>query len=344
MSAKIVKSFNNASNFKQHRQVADVTYRKNTQIIQQYKQMEFGKLPNIENLDFSLPPDPLETAILLRGLPKSENLAHAYIGCTGWSMKEWVGQVYPKGTKPPEYLYHYSRQFNTIEMNTTHYRIPTLSDVEKWYKQTPDDFRFAPKMLQTVSHAKNLGYGTGLTLQFCEAIQGLGEKIGVCFMQLPPHFKYDDLAVLEMYLKKFPQHIPLAIELRHETWFSNPHYFKTIFDLFETYKVSSVITDVAGRRDVLHQRLTTDTAVVRFVGNNLHETDYTRIEAWVSRLKTWFEMGLKNVYFFTHEPDNLHAPDLALFLHNKISSNFKAILRGPVFYDSIKPLQGSFDF
>jgi uncharacterized protein YecE (DUF72 family) len=302
--------------------------------------MEFGKLYNIENLDFSLPPDTLETTNLLRGLPIRDTLPYMYIGCTGWSMKEWVGRVYPKGTKPQDYLHHYSRQFNTLEMNTTHYRIPTAQDVEKWYKQTPADFRFAPKMLQTVSHAKNLGYGTGLTLQFCDAIQGLGEKLGVCFMQLPPHFKYDDLALLELYVKKFPKHIPLAIELRHETWFSNPHYFKTVFDLFETYNISTVITDVAGRRDVLHQRLTTGTAVIRFVGNDLHETDFTRILSWSHRLKTWFDMGLKEVYFFTHEPDNLKAPDLALFLLNEIRAQFSAILRGPTFYDAPKPIQG----
>jgi uncharacterized protein YecE (DUF72 family) len=306
--------------------------------------MEFGKLDNIENLDFSLPPNTLETPVLLRGLPKSETLPHVYIGCTGWSMKEWVGRVYPKGTKPQDYLHQYSRQFNTIEMNTTHYRTPSLADIEKWYKQTPADFRFAPKMLQTVSHAKNLGYGSGLTLQFCDAIQSLGEKLGVCFMQLPPYFKYDDLAVLELYLKKFPKHIPLAIELRHETWFSNPHYFNTVFDLFETHNISTVITDVAGRRDVLHQRLTTGKAVIRFVGNDLHETDFTRLQSWVNRLKTWFEMGLKEVYFFTHEPDNLKAPDLALFLLNEVSSQFPAILRGPTFYDAPKPKQGTFEF
>ena len=306
--------------------------------------MEFGKLHNIENLDFKLSPTPLETVNLLRGLPKRETLPTIYIGCTGWSMKEWIGRIYPKGTKTADYLYEYGRQFNTIEMNTTHYRTPSVEDVKKWYQQTPDDFRFAPKMLQTISHAKNLGYGSGQTLQFCEAIQGFEKKLGICFMQLPPHFQYDDLATLELYLKKFPKHIPLAIELRHESWFSNKHSGKTIFDLLEHYGVSTVITDVSGRRDVLHQRLTTGTAVIRFVGNNLHPTDFTRLDAWVSTLKNWFEMGLQQVYFFTHEPDNLKAPDLADYLHHKIKANFEAILRGPVFYKNETPVQGRLEF
>ena len=118
-------------------------------------------------------------------------------------------------------------------------------------------------MLQTVSHSKTLGYGTGLTTQFCEAIQGLEEKLGICFMQMPPHFQYSDLGIFEKYISKFPKNIPLAIELRHETWFSNEKQFKTVFDMLENYGISTVITDVAGRRDVLHQRLTTPTAVVQ---------------------------------------------------------------------------------
>ncbi len=303
--------------------------------------MDFGKLSNIKNVNFNLPPDAPETARILRGLPPREGLMKVYIGCTGWSMKEWVGWVYPKGTKAQDYLHHYSRQFNTIELNTTHYRTPSVSDIEKWYQSTPADFRFAPKMLQTVSHSNNLGFGTGLTTQFTEAIQGLEEKLGVCFMQMPPHFKYNTIGILETYLKKIPKFIPLAIELRHEDWFLNPHHHDAIFKLLETYGISTVITDVAGRRDVLHQRLTTGIAVIRFVGNDLHPTDYSRIDEWVMRLKKWSEAGLHEVYFFTHEPDNLKAPELALYLFEKIQEHFNTITRGPHFIEDIGSSQTS---
>jgi uncharacterized protein YecE (DUF72 family) len=295
--------------------------------------MDFGKLSNIKNVNFSLPPDAPETARILRGLPPREGLMKVYIGCTGWSMKEWVGWVYPKGAKAQDYLHHYSRQFNTIELNTTHYRTPSVLDIEKWYQSTPADFRFAPKMLQTVSHSNNLGFGTGLTTQFTEAIQGLEEKLGMCFMQMPPHFKYNTIGILETYLKKFPKFVPLAIELRHEDWFTNPHHHDAVFKLFENYGISTVITDVAGRRDVVHQRLTTGVAVIRFVGNDLHPTDYSRIDEWVTRLKKWSEAGLHEVYFFTHEPDNLKAPELALYLFEKIQERFRAIMRGPHFIE-----------
>ena len=301
--------------------------------------MDFGKVRNIKNIHFNLPPDHVETTRVLSSVPRLEGLPQIYIGCTGWSMKEWLGKVYPKNAKPQDYLHYYSRQFNTIELNTTHYRTPSVSDIQKWYDATPADFRFAPKMLQTVSHSPQLGFGTGLTTQFCEAIGGLEEKLGVCFMQLPPHFTHKNLRILETYLSRFPKNIHLAIELRHEEWFSNERYFKTVFDLLEHYNVSTVITDVAGRRDVLHQRLTTSSAVIRFVGNDLHPTDYKRIDEWVTTLKRWFDEGLHEVYFFTHEPDNLNAPDLAKYLHDAVKAQFDAILRGPVFIENEPPKQ-----
>ena len=152
-------------------------------------------------------------------------------------------------------------------------------------------------------------------------------------MQMPPHFRFADLPIFEKYIAKFPKSIKLAVEIRHETWFSDAHNFKTFFDLLEHHGISAVITDVAGRRDVLHQRLTTPTAVIRFVGNNLLPTDYTRIDEWVLRLKSWCEQGLQQVYFFTHEPDNINAPTLAKYLHDKIKATFPAILRGPIFED-----------
>ncbi len=303
--------------------------------------MDFGKLDNIENVDFSLPPDHPKTGDLLRGLPPRLGLPHVYIGCTGWGVREWVGHVYPKNTKPTDYLKAYGKQFNTIELNTTHYRTPSVSDVLKWKNETPDDFRFAPKMLQLVSHAKNLGFGTGLTMQFCEAIQAFEEKLGVCFIQIPPHFGLEHLKTLETYLKHFPKYIPLAIELRNENVFANEGIFNNFFDLMQHNNTSTVITDVSGRRDVLHQRLTTSKAVIRFIGNGLHKTDFERIDAWVERLKTWFIEGLHEVYFFTHEPDNLLSPELALYLHDKIKGSFAAILRGPVFFEEKPPSQFS---
>jgi uncharacterized protein YecE (DUF72 family) len=301
--------------------------------------MDFGKLNNIENVDFTLPHDAPQTAEILRGLPPRPHLPHVYIGATGWGMKEWVGTYYPKGTKAADYLKAYGKQFNSIELNTTHYRTPSVSDIEKWKNDTPPDFRFAPKLLQSISHERNLGLSNTSTQQFCAAIEGLGEKLGVCFMQLPPYFGVQSMSILERFLKQFPKNIPLAIEIRQENIFNNKNNTSNYLDILLQNNIFTVITDVAGRRDVLHQGVTGKTVVIRFVGNNLHPTDYNRIDAWVLKLKEWFELGLHEVYFFIHEPDNVCVPLLAEYFVTKINKSFEANLTKPMSLNINKPNQ-----
>jgi uncharacterized protein YecE (DUF72 family) len=295
--------------------------------------MKFGKLNDITGVDFSLPPDPAGNVRVLQALPEQEGPAACYIGCTGWSMPEWIGKVYPKGTKSKDFLQFYSRQFNTIEFNTTHYRIPTFTTVEKWYEESTDDFRFCPKVPQTISHSRDLGAGQDSLDLFCDAVLGLKEKLGCCFLQLPPYFGHDRLPVLENFLQQWPAAVPLAVEVRHESWFETAGNSRDLFNLLYRFGMSTVITDVAGRRDVLHMALTNGTAMVRFVGNGLAPSDYERIDEWVSRINQWFAQGLHQIFFFTHEPDNILAPELAFYLYDKIRLNEKIRTRGPRFFD-----------
>ncbi len=316
--------------------------------------MDFGKLPSISHVNFSLPPDPPGNAAVLEKLPKTAAKPKIFIGATGWSMKEWVGKLYPKGTKSQDFLKHYARQFNTIELNTTHYRIPDELTIRHWHDEAAPDFRFCPKVLQTISHSSDLHppplpplKGGNLVELFCLAMSGLQEKLGCCFLQLPPHFGAERLPILEKFFQTWQgtlahratnyessianheSPIPLAVELRHENWFGNPLIFNRLFDLLERYDVSPVITDVAGRRDVLHCRLSNGKVLIRFVGNNLDPTDFSRLDAWVERLREWCAQGLQEVYFFTHEPDNLLAPDLAIYLVEKLAKTGEVEVRGP---------------
>lgn len=296
--------------------------------------MKFGKLKDISSVDFTLSNDHEKTTALLNRLSSNEELPQVYVGCTGWSMKEWIGKVYPNGTKTNQFLTQYGKQFNTIELNTTHYRIPTLSMIETWKKSVPKDFKFCPKVPQSISHRTDLGMSSDNINLFLTSVSELEDNLGCCFMQMPPYFEMSRLPMLERFLAKWSKEIPLAIEVRHETWFNNSDNFNRLFDLLEKHNISSVITDVAGRRDVLHQRLTTDTAMVRFVGNELHETDYERIDEWVNRLKDWFNNGLKTVYFFPHEPDNILAPEMAEYLVEKLNATFESTVRGPKLIDN----------
>ncbi len=282
--------------------------------------MEFGKLPDIAHVDFSMPPDPPGNALTLNGIPCAPAWP-VYIGATGWAMKGWLGSYYPPRTAPKNFLAAYTAQFNTIELNTTHYRIPEPAAVLHWAAQSPEDFRFCPKIPQTISHSKDLGIGGGQIGAFSAAIAHLDRHLGPCFLQLPPHFGPDQQSVLEAFLQKWPGNLPLAVEFRHREWFEHPGSFEEAGALLAAYGAATVITDVAGRRDVLHMRLTAPYVLVRFVGNSLHPSDFSRTQAWADRLRQWFEMGLQSVFFFCHEPDNLQAPELAAFLGNTLAES-----------------------
>lgn len=291
--------------------------------------MEFGKLSDISQVDFSLPPEPESNRQVLSGMPDSSRQV-LYIGCTGWSMKAWVGWLYPPKTPAGEYLRHYGRQFNTIELNATHYTIPRESTIRQWYSQTPDDFRFCPKVWQTVSHSRDLGAGNRQFQDWSDAIRGFSDKLGACFMQLPPHVGAGSMEILGRWLESLPNDIPMAIEMRNADFFAEAGLVDEWIGLLRNAGAYAVITDVAGRRDVSHMRLSGRRTVIRFVGNGLHPTDYQRIDDWVGRLKSWFDAGLEEAFFFTHEPDNLLAPELADYLARSFKTAVPQVqTRGP---------------
>ncbi|MCB0375366.1 MAG: DUF72 domain-containing protein [Sinomicrobium sp.] len=295
--------------------------------------MKFGKLTDISQVDFALPADPAGNAKVLSNLPASRETPVCYTGCTGWSMPDWIGRIYPKGTKSKDYLKYYSRQFNTIEFNTTHYRIPSAEVVEKWYEESAEDFRFCPKVPQSISHSRDLGLSGSNIHLFCDSILGLKEKLGCCFLQLPPYFGQDRLRLLEKFLQAWPAEIPLAMEARHESWFDSEQHSREFFNLLFRYGKSTVITDVAGRRDVLHMALTSGTAMVRFVGNNLDPTDFSRIDTWAERIKQWFSQGLQEIFFFIHQAEDILVPDLAVYFYQKLENDGHFYIKRPILLD-----------
>lgn len=293
--------------------------------------MDFGKTANFAEIDFTLRPEPDFNKIVLPGHSTSKLLF--YSGATGWSMPSWKGRVYPAGVKTKDFLYHYSRQFNTIEFNTTHYRIPNEKTITQWYQQSASDFRFCPKMPQQISHRRDLGIESGQLRLFIENISLLEEKLGPVFVQFPPYFGPDSLPALQKLLDQIPVGFRIAIELRHPEWFSGNLALQKIVEKLHQNGHGMVITDVAGRRDVLHMHLSGNFSMIRFVGNSLHHTDYQRIDSWIERIKDWAACGLSEIYFFGHEPDNLLAPELAAYIYGKIREEKTIQTRGPILLD-----------
>ncbi|OAV45230.1 DUF72 domain-containing protein [Lewinella sp. 4G2] len=291
--------------------------------------MKFGAAVDLSKVNFEFPIDPLANRARLDRfeLGPTEGKPRIYLGATGWSMREWVGKWYPKGTKSAEYLREYGKQFNTIELNTTHYRIPDADLVRRWVEAVPADFRFCPKLPQHISHRTDFGHREGHLTNFVAALDGMGEKMGCAFAQLPPYFDYARLDQLKVLLSRWPRLLPLAVELRHESWFADPFVTEELMDTLAAHGTAAVITDVSGRRDVLHNYVTAPRAMVRFVGNGLVTSDYERLKVWGDKLREW---NLPETYFFPHEPENVLAPDASAWFAGHLREMGFAEVRGPV--------------
>jgi len=279
--------------------------------------MDFGRLPDLRSVDFRLPPDHPETArVLARARPTQPTPVPLRVGCPIWTNKEWLGTYFPAGIREADYLHYYARQFNSIELNTTHYRIPDAATVRRWCAAVGPDsgFKFCPKLPRSISHERELYQADDLVMSLARAFEGFGSNLGWAFLQLPPHFGPEQLPRLERFLVDFPATVPLAVELRHPRWFSDPILAEAVFATFEALNKTLVITDVAGRRDVLPLRLTTPVAFIRFNGHALDPTDYQRADAWAERLAAWVAQGIHEIYFFIHQRDVRHAPVLAAHL------------------------------
>ncbi len=286
--------------------------------------MKFGSVDDPSNIDFTLPEDHPDTYSILEQ-NSGEAFENVYVGCAKWNKKDLKG-FYPRGTK--DELKYYATQFNSIELNATHYRIFGEDVVSGWVEKTGDDFRFFPKVVNSISHYKRLKDVESVLEEYILPIRAFEQKLGMIFLQLRDDFKPKDFDRVERFLEIWPQDLPLAIELRHTDWFNDRVVANRTYQLFEKYNVANIITDTAGRRDLLHMRLTSPTAFVRYVGAN-HESDYTRLDDWIERLKIWREHGLQNLYFFVHQNLEKESPLLAAYFIKKLNDEFGTDLTIP---------------
>lgn len=293
--------------------------------------MDFGKVgaDALNEIDFSLPADAPGTTQLLKKV-KGNKKPQVFVGCAKWGRKDWVGKIYPEKTKEADFLRHYAKHFNCIELNATFYRLPTEKQVEGWKDKVGEGFQFCPKFTDVISHFKRLKDAEEVTQAFLRGISAFGENLGPVFLQLPPNFTPKNYEALKNYLEGLPTDIQVFTELRSPKWFLEEN-FEHVFSMMEHTKIGSVITDASGRRDCVHMRLTTPTAFIRFVGNGLHPTDYSRVDDWVQRIKSWMDQGIESVYFFMHQHEEIHSPELSRYVIQQLNKHCHTTIQEPQF-------------
>jgi uncharacterized protein YecE (DUF72 family) len=305
--------------------------------------MEFGRVPaeELSSIDFSLPAEPSFNKTILNGKPVKN--PKIYLGCAKWGREEWVGKIYPPKTKEKDFLQQYVQHYNSIELNATHYKVYGEAGIKKWTeKAAGKDFMFCPKMYQGVTHRGSLKDKQFITNEFFRGIVSFEKNLGPIFIQVSDTFSPNRKEELFTYLKTLPTDLQFFLEVRHPDWFKKDNIREEMFATLKSMNMGAVITDTAGRRDCAHMHLTIPKAFIRYVGNSLHESDFTRCDAWIERMKYWIDKGVEELYFFMHMHDEATSPELTVYLVDKMNAAMGLNLIKPTFVDTkadIKPSQ-----
>lgn len=278
--------------------------------------MEFGALTQkeLEKVAFKLPAEPINNALVLKS---GTGEGKVFLGCAKWGRREWIGKIYPKGTKEKDFLHYYGKHYDSIELNATHYKVYGPEKFKEWMKEVDNPaFKFCPKAHRGMSFIKHSPTRDVVTKEFLKNIRALKSELGPVFITHDDKIKWDEQGEKEFfrYLESLPRDIVFFIEERWVDFYKDKKLTERYYARLRELNIGSVITDTAGRRDVLHMNLTIPKTFIRFVGNSLHPTDFTRIDQWATRIKKWLDAGIDEVYFFMHMHDEGQSPELTQYV------------------------------
>lgn len=251
-----------------------------------------------------------------------------------WGYKAWVGELFPPRTPASKFLSLYSRYFNCVEGNTIFYSLPASTTITRWVQETPETFRFCPKVPRDISHTPRLDTQKQATAAFIERMRDLGTRLGPIFLQLPPTFTPAHLPQLQQFLDNWPDDLRLAVEIRHSDFFQAAHE-EALNNLLRTYKVARVLMDIrplqtgsareqqellARERKPglpLHKITTTDFTFLRYIGHPHMAVNEPFLREWAVQLEQWHKQG-HTLYVFCHCPYEEYSPAICVEFYQHI--------------------------
>ena len=233
-------------------------------------------------------------------------MSHAYVGTSGWNYKHWAnGEFYPKDLRPAEWLMFFSKQFSTVEINNSFYRLPSEAAYKNWRTQVPPGFVFSVKASRFLTHIKRLKDPAGPLDLFFSRTKHLRERLGPILFQLPPRFKASPDR-LQIFLDALQRHtktlgVRSALEVRDASWLVG-----NTFDLLHRYNVALCLAD--WRDTHVTGPLTANFVYVRrhfgsAGGGNYGQQDLDRD---VNLTREWLKSGL-DVYMYFNNDGGGHA-------------------------------------
>lgn len=232
-----------------------------------------------------------------------------FIGCSGFSYKEWKEEFYPAGLPASKWFDYYTTQFNTLELNVTFYRFPTLKSLSGWYDKAPDEFIFSAKVPRSITHFRKMEDTQRMLNDFYGLLkEGLKEKLGCVLFQLPPQYIYSE-ENLEKILTQVNTEFTNVIEFRHESWWRK--------DVQQSLKKQKIIFSGVSFPRIVHDEaiINGPTAYYRFHGvPRLFYSEYS--EAFIENIYNQLHAAksLKKAFVYFNNTASLAALHNARFL------------------------------
>jgi uncharacterized protein YecE (DUF72 family) len=241
-------------------------------------------------------------------------MSEVRIGTSGWQYRHWRGRFYPTDLPTAKWLEHYTRYFDTVELNNPFYRQPERKTFEKWRRSVPDDFVYAVKLNRFITHIKRLHIERDSVERSYGTLAGLGPKAAVVLVQLPPRMRFDEERAdrfFRMVARRRRRH---AIEPRDASWFT---------DAALAFLRGRNIALVAGEtpRWPTHLAATADFVYLRFHGpGRLYASNYEddALREWAARIKAWRAEG-RDVFAYFNNDEQGYAVRNALRLRELAS-------------------------
>jgi uncharacterized protein YecE (DUF72 family) len=236
------------------------------------------------------------------------------VGTSGWQYKHWRGRFYPKELPVARWLEHYTKYFDTVELNNPFYRQPERSTFERWRRAVADDFRYAVKLNRFITHIKRLNIEEDSVERSYGTLAGLGPKAAVVLVQLPPRMKYDAERVERFFTLVARRRRRHAIEPRDASWFTD----EALAHL-RRRRVALVIGETP--RWPTHIAVTADLVYLRFHGpERLYASSYSdeQLREWADRIRAWRADG-RDVYAYFNNDEQGFAVRNALRLRELAS-------------------------
>jgi uncharacterized protein YecE (DUF72 family) len=230
------------------------------------------------------------------------------IGTSGWQYRHWRGRFYPQRLGQARWLEHYAERFATVESNNAFYRLPESATFAAWAARTPPDFVMAVKASRFLTHVRRLREPEEPVHRLLDRARHLGGKLGPVLLQLPPNLKSDPEA-LGRTLGAFPPGVRVAVEPRHDSWYS-----EEVRDLLAEHGAALCLADSPRRRTPLWR--TTDWTYLRLhQGTASPRPCYGRqaLAGWAGRLTELVGPDADAYVYFNNDPAGCAVRDARVF-------------------------------